>query len=52
MQNAITVVKNNNATLPIKDLELKNIAYIEMGESSGDTFLKNIKKVHQNHTCI
>ena len=44
MQNAITVVKNNNATLPIKDLELKNIAYIEMGESSGDTFLKTLKK--------
>ena len=44
MQNAITVVKNNNATLPIKDFELKNIAYIEMGESSGDTFLKTLKK--------
>ena len=44
MQNAITVLKNNNATLPIKDLELKNIAYIEMGDSSGDTFLKTLKK--------
>ncbi len=44
MQNAITVVKNNNATLPIKDLELKNIAYVEMGDSSGDTFLKTLKK--------
>ena len=44
MQNAITVVKNNNATLPIKDFDLKNIAYIEMGESSGDTFLKTLKK--------
>lgn len=44
MQNAITVVKNNNATLPIKDFELKNIAYIEMGENSGDTFLKTLKK--------
>lgn len=44
MQNAITVVKNNNATLPIKDLELKNIAYVGMGDSSGDTFLKTLKK--------
>ena len=44
MQNAITVVKNNYATLPIKDLELKNIAYVEMGDSSGDTFLKTLKK--------
>ncbi len=47
MQNAITVVKNNNATLPIKDLELKNIAYVEMGDSSGDTFLKKLKKYNK-----
>ena len=51
MQNAITVVKNNNATLPIKDLELKNIAYVEMGDSSGDSFPKYIKKIHQSNSC-
>ena len=44
MQNAITVVKNSNSTLPIRDLELKNIAYVEMGDSSGEVFLKTLKK--------
>ena len=44
MQNAITVVKNDKATLPIKDLELKNIAYLAMGDSPGDDFLRTLKK--------
>ncbi len=44
MQNVITVVKNSNSTLPIRDLELKNIAYVEMGDSSGEVFLKTLKK--------
>jgi CubicO group peptidase (beta-lactamase class C family) len=44
MQKAITVVKNDNATLPIKDLELKNIAYLGMGDSSGTEFLRTLKK--------
>ena len=44
MQNAITVVKNSNSTLPIRDLELKNIAYVEMGDSTGEFFLKTLKK--------
>lgn len=44
MQNAITVVKNYKSTLPIKDLELKNIAYVSMGDRSGKPFLNTLKK--------
>lgn len=44
MQNAITVVKNDKSTLPIKDLELKNIAYVYMGDRSGKPFLNTLKK--------
>lgn len=44
MQNAITVVKNDKSTLPIKDLELKNIAYVSMGDRSGKPFLNTLKK--------
>ncbi|MDA8572477.1 serine hydrolase [Flavobacteriaceae bacterium] len=44
MQNAITVVKNDKSTLPIKDLELKNIAYVSMGDCSGKPFLNTLKK--------
>ena len=45
MQNAITVVKNDKSTLPIKDLELKNIAYVSMGDRSGKPFLNTLKKI-------
>ena len=44
MQNAITVVKNDKSTLPIKDLELKNIAYVSMGDCSGKPFFNTLKK--------
>lgn len=44
MANALTVIKNNRAILPIKDLQKKNIAYINMGDDSGEDFLNELKK--------
>lgn len=42
-ENAITVVKNDLNFIPVKDLELKNIAYVHFGEASGDAFHEQLK---------
>ena len=44
MANALTVIKNDRAILPIKDLEKKNIAYVNLGDDSGEYFLNELKK--------
>ena len=38
-EQSITLIKNNNQILPIKDLS-KKIAYLKMGDSDSDEFLK------------
>ena len=42
MQNAHTLVKNDASILPIKDLQFQNIAYLSMGDVSGDVFHKTL----------
>lgn len=37
-EEAITVIKNNDKLLPIKHLEKEKIAYIKLGDDTGDTF--------------
>ncbi|MEM0516858.1 glycoside hydrolase family 3 N-terminal domain-containing protein [Aequorivita flava] len=44
MDNALTVIKNDRAILPIKDLQEKKIAYINFGDDSGEVFLNELKK--------
>lgn len=44
MENALTVLKNDRATLPIKDLQDKKIAYINLGDDSGADFLAQLRK--------
>ncbi|SDX17728.1 glycoside hydrolase family 3 N-terminal domain-containing protein [Aequorivita viscosa] len=44
MANALTVIKNDRAILPIKDLKKKSIAYINLGDDSGEDFLNELKK--------
>src|SRR5690554_5401962 len=44
MDNALTVIKNDRAILPIKDLQKKKIAYINFGDDSGEDFLNELKK--------
>lgn len=44
MDNALTVIKNDRAILPIKDLQEKKIAYINFGDDSGETFLNELRK--------
>ncbi len=43
MENAITVVKNDMGVLPVKELEEKRIAYLPMGDASGDDFYEMLK---------
>ncbi|QFZ53500.1 beta-N-acetylglucosaminidase [Oceanihabitans sp. IOP_32] len=49
MENAITIVKNDKDVLPIRNLETKTIAYVEMGDASGVTFFKELKKYTKVH---
>lgn len=44
MQNAHTIVKNSKSILPIRNLELQHVAYITMGDDSGDVFFKTLQK--------
>ena len=49
MENAITVVKNTNSLLPLRDLETKKIAYVALGDSKGSVFLDELKKYTKVH---
>lgn len=44
MENAITVVKNNSAILPVHNLDKKKIAYVHFGDAQGDDFYNMLKK--------
>lgn len=44
MENAITLIKNNEAVVPIRNLEQKKIAYVPMGEDDGSAFYKMLNK--------
>ncbi|WP_298496091.1 glycoside hydrolase family 3 N-terminal domain-containing protein [uncultured Algibacter sp.] len=50
LENAITVVKNENDLLPLRRLETKSIAYVKFGDDSGSAFLDELKKFAKVHT--
>jgi beta-glucosidase-like glycosyl hydrolase/CubicO group peptidase (beta-lactamase class C family) len=43
-ENAITVLKNVNSILPIKDLANQKIAYLKLGDATNSTFLSTLQK--------
>ncbi|MDI5897037.1 glycoside hydrolase family 3 N-terminal domain-containing protein [Flavobacterium yafengii] len=43
-ENAITVLKNTAAVLPIKNLDKQKIAYVKIGDDSNDAFVLTLKK--------
>ena len=49
MENAITVAKNKNELLPLRNLDTKKIAYIKMGDDDGSVFLNELKKYTKIH---
>lgn len=44
MDHAVTVIKNKREIVPIKELENKKIAYVQMGDDSGDVFFNELNK--------
>lgn len=44
MERAITVLKNDNEILPIKDLQNSKIAYVNFGDDNGEDFLNQLRK--------
>ncbi|WP_298955446.1 glycoside hydrolase family 3 N-terminal domain-containing protein [uncultured Nonlabens sp.] len=44
ISEAITVLKNKDNILPLQNLETKKIAYIELGDDSGDVFFKELNR--------
>ncbi len=47
VENSLTILKNDRATLPVKNLDLKKIAYVSMGDDSGDAFYEELNKYTQ-----
>lgn len=43
-ENAITVIKNNKAIIPVKNLEKKKIAYVNLGSEDGIPFYNQLSK--------
>lgn len=46
-ENAMTVVKNDRSTVPVRDLETSKIAYVHFGEDSGDPFFEQLNRYTQ-----
>ena len=47
MENSTTLVKNKNDLLPLKNLELRKIAYVNMGIADASPFVKSLNKYTQ-----
>ena len=43
IENALTILKNKDQLLPIKDLQGKKIAYVNFGDASGADFLNQLR---------
>ncbi len=43
-ENAITVIKNNETVLPIRELDKERIAYVKLGDDNHQPFLKTLQK--------
>ncbi len=49
MEEAITIVRDSENTLPLRHLETKNIAYVKLGDDDGKPFLNTLKKYAKVH---
>ncbi|WP_026755701.1 glycoside hydrolase family 3 N-terminal domain-containing protein [Sediminibacter sp. Hel_I_10] len=49
MESAITVLKNKSDILPLRHLETKKIAYVELGDGGGSVFYDELKKYTKVH---
>ena len=44
VENSLTLLKNNKAVVPVKNLEKKKIAYVNFGDADGSEFLAQMRK--------
>ena len=44
VENAITLIKNDMGVVPVKDLDIKKIAYVKFGDATGVPFLNQLRK--------
>ena len=49
MEEAITVLKSKSEILPLRNLDTKKIAYVELGDDSGSAFYNELKKYTKVH---
>ncbi|MDO5980310.1 glycoside hydrolase family 3 N-terminal domain-containing protein [Flavivirga spongiicola] len=49
IENALTIVKNDKHFMPLRQLETKTIAYVNMGDDSGSAFFNELKKYAKVH---
>jgi len=49
IENALTILQNIRGVLPLRQLETKSIAYVNLGDDSGATFFKELKKYAKVH---
>ncbi|HSJ12293.1 MAG TPA: glycoside hydrolase family 3 N-terminal domain-containing protein, partial [Gillisia sp.] len=44
VENAITLIKNDMGVVPVKDLNIKKVAYVKFGDDNGEPFLNQLRK--------
>jgi len=44
IQNALTLLNNSSSIVPLTNLEMRRVAYVPMGNASGDVFYETLKK--------
>jgi beta-N-acetylhexosaminidase len=47
VKNSLTLIKNKNDNLPIRNLEKKKIAYVKLGDAENDAYVNMLKKYAQ-----
>ncbi len=47
IENALTVIKNDRALIPVRELEKKKIAYVHFGDASGEEFYDQLSRYTQ-----
>lgn len=52
MEEALTLVKNQDDLLPLRDLDKRKIAYVGLGDASGETFVKTLQLYAQVDTIL
>ncbi len=47
VENSLTVIKNDRAIFPVKNLDVKKVAYVSLGDDSGEIFHEELNKYTQ-----